>query len=92
MKGFSAKKARRRGLSTTTTHQEKANAILAVLYVVIEYTARSGKNCFSWTEAMDTITLDLIRSKLVTLGYEVAEEQKTYSLSGVNIFKLYIKW
>lgn len=92
MKKFSAKRARRRRMNTTTTHQEKANAILKVLYAVVEYTARSGRNSFSWTEEMDTITLDLIRSKLVTLGYKVVEFQKTYSLTGINRFILFISW
>lgn len=89
---FSAKKAKRRCMNTTTTYVQKASAILEAIYAVIKYTARSGENSITWTERMDTITLDIIRSKLVTLGYTVTEEQKTFSLTGINTFKLFIKW
>lgn len=89
---FSAKKAKRRRMNTTTTYVEKANATLDALYAVIKYTARSGENSITWTERMDTITLDIIHSKLVTLGYKVTEEQKTFSLTRINTFKLTIKW
>lgn len=92
MKEITAKKAGKLAASTDLSQSRRVSIALKAIYSTIDYAARLGKNSITWAERLTTFNLDKIRSHLVTRGFEVKEIQKTWSLTGANIFKMVIKW
>lgn len=92
MKEITAKKAERLAAKTDLAQSRHVKATLKAIYATIEYTARIGKSSITWIDSFSIRELILVRSHLVTRGFQVTEAQKTWEKTDINKFKMVISW